>query len=90
MTGGADTTIKSMRTKIAESALALGEALSGCVVRRLSIHDATGQTVWISGTALDTDEQEFVLDALDRDNESEALLLGVHYDRPKFFVNLTG
>jgi EAL domain-containing protein (putative c-di-GMP-specific phosphodiesterase class I) len=65
MTGGADTTIKSMRTKIAESALALGEALSGCVVRRLSIHDATGQTVWISGTALDTDEQEFVLDALD-------------------------
>lgn len=65
MSGGADTTIKSMRTKIAESALALGEALSGCTVRRLSIHDATGQTVWNSGTALGADEQEFVLDALD-------------------------
>lgn len=32
---------------------------------------------------------EFVLDPHLRDNESEALLLGIHYDRPKFFVNLT-
>jgi EAL domain-containing protein (putative c-di-GMP-specific phosphodiesterase class I) len=65
MSGGADTTIKTMRTKIAESALHLGEALSGSKVRRMSLHDATGQTVWNSGIPLDTGEQEFVLDALD-------------------------
>jgi EAL domain-containing protein (putative c-di-GMP-specific phosphodiesterase class I) len=65
MSGGSDTTIKTMRTKIAESAFGLGEALSGCNVRRMSIHDATGHTVWNSGIALSHDEQEFVLDALD-------------------------
>lgn len=65
MSGGADTTIKTMRTKIAESALLLGEALAGCKIRRLSLHDATGQAAWNSGIPLDADEQEFVLDALD-------------------------
>ena len=65
MSGGSDTTIKTMRTKIAESAFGLGEALSGCNVRRMSIHDATGHTVWNSGIALSHEEQEFVLDALD-------------------------
>ena len=33
---------------------------------------------------------EFEIDSALRDNESEATLLSVHYDRPKFFVNLTG
>jgi EAL domain-containing protein (putative c-di-GMP-specific phosphodiesterase class I) len=65
MSGGSDVTIKTMRTKIAESAFGLGEALSGCNVRRMSIHDATGHTVWNSGIALSHEEQEFVLDALD-------------------------
>src|SRR5687768_15625528 len=65
MSVGSDTTIKTMRTKIAESAFGLGEALSGCNVRRMSIHDATGHTVWNSGIALSHEEQEFVLDALD-------------------------
>lgn len=32
---------------------------------------------------------EFVADAANRDNKSEAVILGVHYDRPKFYVNLS-
>lgn len=66
MSSGADTTtIKTLRTKVAESALALTEALSGCNVLRQSIHDGTGSTVWNSGTALSTPEHDFLLDALD-------------------------
>src|SRR5688572_11508207 len=65
MNVGVDTTVKTLRTKVTESALALSEALSGCTVLRLSIHDATGCTVWNGGNPLSPDEQEFVLDALD-------------------------
>jgi EAL domain-containing protein (putative c-di-GMP-specific phosphodiesterase class I) len=65
MSGGSETTIKSLRTKVAESALGLGAALSGCNVRRMSIHDATGHLAWTSGAALSGDEHEFLLDALD-------------------------
>jgi hypothetical protein len=65
MNGGSDTTIKTLPTKIAESALALGEALSGSAVRRMSVHDATGHVVWSNGEPLQHDEQDFVLDALD-------------------------
>lgn len=32
----------------------------------------------------------FVLDPGARDNKSRAYLLGIHYDRPRFFVNLSG
>lgn len=35
-------------------------------------------------------ETEFDVAPLERDNQSEATLIGIHYDRPKFFVNLTG
>ncbi len=38
----------------------------------------------------ETTETEFDATPLERDNESEAVLIGVHYDRPRFFVNLTG
>ena len=65
MNPGSDTTVKTLRTKVAESALALTEALSGSKVLRLSIHDATGCTAWNSGEPLSTDEHEFLLDALD-------------------------
>lgn len=65
MSGGSDTTIKSLRTKVAESALGLGEALSGCNIRRMSIHDATGHLAWSNATAPSADEHEFLLDALD-------------------------
>lgn len=65
MSGGSETTIKSLHTKVAESALGLGEALSGCNVRRMSIHDATGHTAWASAPPITADEHEFVLDALD-------------------------
>jgi EAL domain-containing protein (putative c-di-GMP-specific phosphodiesterase class I) len=65
MNGGPDTTIKTLHTKVVESALALGEALSGSAVRRMSIHDATGHVAWNNGDPLARDEQEFVLDALD-------------------------
>ena len=65
MNAGSDTTVKTLRTKVAESALALTEALSGSRVLRLSIHDATGCTAWNSGDPLSTDEHEFLLDALD-------------------------
>src|SRR5690606_35621429 len=59
------TTIKTLRTKVAESALALSEALSGSNVLRMSVHDATGATAWNSGAALSADEHDFLLDALD-------------------------
>lgn len=65
MTSGADTTIKTLRTKVAESALGLSEALSGCHVLRMSIHDASGATAWNSGAALAAAEHDFLLDALD-------------------------
>ncbi len=65
MTGGPDTTIKTLRTKVAESALALGEVLSGCNVLRLSVHDATGATAWNGGAPLTAGEHDFLLDALD-------------------------
>src|SRR5690606_5952913 len=65
MSGGSDTTIKTLRTKVAESALALSETLSACNVLRLSIHDATGSTVWNSGETLVAAEHDFLLDALD-------------------------
>lgn len=65
MTGEPETTIKTLRTKVTESALALGEALSGCNVLRLSIHDATGATAWNSGAPLTSAEHDFLLDALD-------------------------
>ncbi|MFZ2492709.1 MAG: hypothetical protein WA208_14610 [Thermoanaerobaculia bacterium] len=32
---------------------------------------------------------EFDTDALRRDNESQAAIVGIHYDRPKFYVNLS-
>lgn len=32
---------------------------------------------------------DFVTQELDRNNESNAVLVGVHYDRPRMFVNLT-
>ncbi len=38
----------------------------------------------------ETTETEFDVTPLGRDNESEAVLIGLHYDRPKFFLNLTG
>nr|PZN69441.1 MAG: hypothetical protein DIU62_02470 [Pseudomonadota bacterium] len=65
MSGGSDTTIKTLRTKVAESALALSEALSGCNVLRMSIHDATGATAWNGGAPLTAAEHDFLLDALD-------------------------
>ena len=65
MNGTSDTTIRTLRTKVAESALALGETLAACNVLRMSIHDATGATVWNSGDALSAAEHEFLLDALD-------------------------
>ncbi len=37
-----------------------------------------------------TGRTEFDVTPLGRDNESEAVLIGLHYDRPKFFLNLTG
>lgn len=33
---------------------------------------------------------EFVRDAARRDNETEAILVGLHYDLPRFYVNLIG
>src|SRR5690606_8507877 len=65
MNGTSDTTIRTLRTKVAESALALSEMLAACNVLRMSIHDATGATVWNSGDALSSAEHEFLLDALD-------------------------
>jgi hypothetical protein len=35
-------------------------------------------------------QTEFVNVAQQRDNQSDAYLLGIHYDRPKFFLNLSG
>lgn len=39
--------------------------------------------------ASETSRSEFTLDP-SRDNESKALLLGVHYERPRMYLNLTG
>ena len=65
MNGGSDNTIKTLRTKVAASALALTETLSACNVLRMSIHDAAGASVWSSGAALDAADHDFLLDALD-------------------------
>lgn len=65
MKNGPDTTIKTLPTKLAESALGLGEALSGSVVHRMSIHDATGHEAWSNGEPLQIEDHDFVLDALD-------------------------
>ncbi len=62
---GTETTIRTLRTKVAESALALSEALSTCNVLRLSIHDAAGATAWSSAGPLAPAEHDFLLDALD-------------------------
>lgn len=35
-------------------------------------------------------QTEFVFVPQERDNQSEAYLLGIHYSRPKFFLNLSG
>ena len=60
-----DTTIKSRLTKIEELALEIGDALSGCGIYRMSIHDATGRAMWNSIGTADESESAFVLDALD-------------------------
>jgi EAL domain-containing protein (putative c-di-GMP-specific phosphodiesterase class I) len=60
-----DTTVKSLPTKVEEVALEIGAAMSGSEIFRMSIHDTTGATAWISRGALDESEQVFVLDALD-------------------------
>lgn len=65
MSDGPDTTIKTLRTKIAEAAMELRTVMSGCNIHRISIHDATGVVAWNSGAALSRAEHEFVLDALD-------------------------
>jgi hypothetical protein len=39
--------------------------------------------------AAEVTSSEFVVDPFERDNESNAVLLGVHYDRPRMFVNLS-
>src|SRR6187551_2109414 len=59
------TTIKSMPTKVEEVALEIGASLSGSDVYRTSVHDATGNAVWVSAGNIDHAEQSFVLDALD-------------------------
>ena len=59
------TTVKSLPTKVEELALQIGSALAGTEIFRSSIHDATGQSVWISAGNLDRAEHSFVLDALD-------------------------
>ncbi len=38
----------------------------------------------------ETTTTEFETAPFARDNESEALLIGIYYDRPKFFLNITG
>ncbi|MFO7324862.1 MAG: EAL domain-containing protein [Pseudomonadota bacterium] len=43
----------------------MSEALSGCNVLRMSIHDATGATAWNGGAPLTAAEHDFLLDALD-------------------------
>lgn len=40
--------------------------------------------------AAESARTSFVVDGPARDNKSHAYLLGIHYDRPRFFVNLTG
>ncbi|MCA1734153.1 MAG: hypothetical protein LC732_11190, partial [Acidobacteria bacterium] len=46
---------------------------------------------WFDVSAMvEKTETEFDLNPQLRDNESEAVLVGVHYDRPQFFVNLVG
>jgi EAL domain-containing protein (putative c-di-GMP-specific phosphodiesterase class I) len=60
-----DTTIKSRQTKLEELALEIGNALSGCGIYRMSIHDATGRARWNSMGTADEAEAAFVLDALD-------------------------
>ena len=60
-----DTTIKSRLTKIEELALEIGNALSGCGIYRMSIHEATGRAMWSSMGTPDEAESAFVLDALD-------------------------
>ena len=39
--------------------------------------------------AAETTESEFVLTPLQRDNKGSALLVGVHYDRPQTFANIS-
>ena len=46
--------------------------------------------VWDLSAAVEETRTEFVETSGQRDNRSTAYLLGIHYDRPKFFVNLYG
>jgi EAL domain-containing protein (putative c-di-GMP-specific phosphodiesterase class I) len=59
------TTIKSLPTKVEEVALEIGAALSGSDVYRTSVHDATGNLMWVSAGSIDRAEHAFILDALD-------------------------
>jgi EAL domain-containing protein (putative c-di-GMP-specific phosphodiesterase class I) len=59
------TTIKSLPTKVEEIALEIGAALAGRSIYRTSVHDATGNAMWVSDGSLDQTEMAFVLDALD-------------------------
>ncbi len=61
----AATTIKSLPTKIEETALEIGASLAGSAIFRTSIHDGSGRTLWTSQGDLDEAEHSFVLDALD-------------------------
>lgn len=59
------TTIKSLPTKVEEVALEIGAALSGTDIYRTSVHDATGNLMWVSAGSIDRAEHAFILDALD-------------------------
>jgi EAL domain-containing protein (putative c-di-GMP-specific phosphodiesterase class I) len=65
MSANTHTTIKSLPTKIEEIAMEIGAATSGWDTLSTSIHNTTGDPVWISADAVRPDDQRFVLDALD-------------------------
>ncbi|MDQ6891332.1 MAG: hypothetical protein M3167_01455 [Acidobacteriota bacterium] len=45
---------------------------------------------WDVSAGYEKTQTEFVNAALQRDNQSDAYLLGIHYNRPRFFLSLSG
>jgi len=46
--------------------------------------------IWDGSAAFEATRTEFQRVPQDRDNQSEAYLVGVHYSRPRFFINVSG
>ncbi len=75
-----------------------GEAAFGLDVARFDRTDGAVRggmryrisPAWDISAAVEGTRTEFVTFPEKRDNQSVAYLLGVHYDRPRFFVNLSG